>query len=72
MFEAGGKKILTPSFPAPRCAKMFRDEDKESGEVLCKEGFQLVLISTLTPTEVLAELDKALPMEFCKPIFVTS
>ena len=54
MFEEGGKKILTPSFPAPRCAKMFKDEDKESGEVVCKETFQMVLISNLMPSQVRA------------------
>ena len=52
MFEEGGKKILTPSFPAPRCAKMFTDEDKESGEVVCKDTFQMVLISNLMPSQV--------------------
>lgn len=70
MFQQGGKRILTPSFPAPRCAKMFREEDKESGQVLFKEKFQMVLISTLTPSEVKSELPDSLPMEHIKPIFV--
>lgn len=71
MFQQGGKRILTPSFPAPRCAKMFREEDKEGGQVTFKEKFQLVLISTLTPTEVKSELANSLPMEHIKPIYVT-
>mmetsp|Transcript_98142 Transcript_98142/g.280913 ORF Transcript_98142/g.280913 Transcript_98142/m.280913 type:complete len:413 (+) Transcript_98142:204-1442(+) len=62
MFEEGGKKILTPSFPAPRCAKMFKDEDKESGEVVCKETFQMVLISNLMPSQVRAFPNHSLPV----------
>jgi len=72
MFEQGGKRILTPNFPEPRCAKMFRDADKEEGYVKALDTFRLVLISTLPVTDVKQDLMKGLPSEHVKPIYVTN
>lgn len=72
MFSEAGKRILTPSFPEPRCAKMFRDEDKEASGVTFRDTFRLVLITALTPAEVQSSLAESLPMENIKPMYIAS
>lgn len=70
MFQEAGKKILTPSFPTPRCAKMYKEEDKEGGVVTFRDKFRMVLITTLSPSEVESGLKGCIPMEYVKPIYV--
>ena len=56
--------------PLYRCAKFFKDEDKENGEVIPRETFKIVLISNLMPSQVMSELRDSLPMENIKVIYI--
>jgi hypothetical protein len=71
LFEAGGKKIIMGK-PTPFCKKMWKDNEKMSGEIVIDNDFQVVCLTNQPPADVLRELEEPLPLQHLHPIVVLS
>mmetsp|Transcript_17336 Transcript_17336/g.29311 ORF Transcript_17336/g.29311 Transcript_17336/m.29311 type:complete len:434 (-) Transcript_17336:159-1460(-) len=70
-FQQAGAKLLGPDYD-PKYKAVFREPDLEAGQAIAREGFQVVVISSLDPYEYEAALSDCLPLGYMKPIYVAS
>lgn len=68
-FTHGGLKLLGPDYD-PGYKKIFRDADKECGEAVAREGFKVVVISTLDPFQYKDMLKDCIPLGYMKAIYL--
>lgn len=71
VFIEGGRKLLQPDYD-PKYKKIYREEDLESGQAIAREGFRVVIISTLDPYEFEALLEDCIPLGYLLPVYVNS
>lgn len=59
-YEAGSKLLLPAS--NPKFKQIFKEEDLESGQAVARDGFRVIVITTLTPATYQTLLDDGLPL----------
>ncbi len=69
VFQNGGAKLLQPDYE-PRYKKLYRTEELEHGEAIVREGFQVVVITTLSAFEYQAQLEDSIPLGYMSPVYV--
>ncbi len=70
-FINSGKKLLDSNGITERYKLLFREEDLEHGEAIARDGFQTLVISSLSPFEYEEKLAESLPLGYLYPIYVT-
>lgn len=68
-FTNAGLKLLMPE-SEPRFKAIFREEDMESGQCISREGFKVVVITSLNPYDYEALLSDCIPLGYCLPIYL--
>ena len=68
-FQLGGLKLLQPDYE-PRYKKLYREEDLENGQAIVREGFQVVVISSLSAHDYQAKLADCIPLGYMHPLYV--
>jgi len=69
IFERGGKRLISGK-PQPFCAKMWKEPEKVSGEIVIDEDFKVVVLTSLPPALVVRELTEPLPLDLMQPLVV--
>lgn len=49
---------------------IYREEDLEEGEAIVREGFNTVVVSSLSPFDFQSKLEDCIPLGYMYPIFV--
>ena len=68
-FMNGGAKLLQPDYD-PRYKLLFRECDLEQGQAIVREGFKVIVISSLSPPDFEKLLEDSSPLGSFEPIFV--
>jgi len=45
--------------------KLFREQDKESGIAVSRDGFKIIVTTNLSPAEISSKLSSSLPLSKC-------
>lgn len=69
-FMHGGAKLLLPDYD-PRYKVLYREHDLEQGEAIVRDGFKVIVISSLSPFEFQEKLEDCIPLGYLEPIYVT-
>lgn len=69
VFTNAGAKLLQPT-NEPRYRLLFREADLEHGQAVVREGFRVVVISTLDPYSFEPQLEDTLPLGYMSPLYV--
>lgn len=69
-FVEGGHKLLGPNYD-PKYKHIYREEDLEQGQAITRDGFRVVVISSLDPYEYEALLADTIPLGYMTPIMIT-
>jgi hypothetical protein len=65
----GGGKLMGPSHN-PRYKALFREDELEHGVAVVRDGFCVVVISSLSPYDYEAALGASLPLGYMTPVFI--
>jgi hypothetical protein len=68
-FTDSGRKLLRPALN-PKYKLIFREEDLEEGQAVVRDGFNVVIISSLDPHVYEEALESTLPLGYMQPIFL--
>lgn len=71
VFQQRGAKLLAPK-TKPRYKLILREEDMEEGlgDVIARDGFQVLVVSTLSPYEYEERLQDCIPLGYMLPIYI--
>lgn len=71
LFQQRGQSLLTPK-SKPKYKLLLREADMSAGlgDVFAKEGFQVAVVSTLSPREYEEKLKECIPLGYMLPIYV--
>jgi len=56
----------------PKFNAIFREEDMEHGQCICRDGFSFLVISSLSPMEYEKKLEDSIPLGYMKPLYVVN
>jgi hypothetical protein len=70
VFMQGGAKLLNGD--PPKFNAIFREEDMEHGQCICRDGFSFLVISSLSPMEYTKKLEDSIPLGYMKPLYVVN
>lgn len=68
-FTNAGAKLLQP-VSDPRYKLLFREEDLEHGQAVARDGFRVVVISSLDPQEFRSKLEDSIPLGYMSPLYI--
>eukprot|EP00607_Mallomonas_marina_P007044 CAMPEP_0182434526 /NCGR_PEP_ID=MMETSP1167-20130531/70259_1 /TAXON_ID=2988 /ORGANISM="Mallomonas Sp, Strain CCMP3275" /LENGTH=397 /DNA_ID=CAMNT_0024624501 /DNA_START=220 /DNA_END=1413 /DNA_ORIENTATION=+ len=68
-FTNAGARLLEPK-GNPRYHSIYREEDLEHGQAIVRDGFRVVVISTLEPKDYLEKLQDCIPLGYMHPVYV--
>lgn len=71
-FVNGGAKLLDTYMGKKRFEEIFREPDLEAGQAIARDGFKVVVITTLAPKVYEAALEETMPLGYMFPFVVTS
>jgi len=73
-FTNAGAKLLANDLSTgqPRFHAIFREADMESGFCVARDGFRVVIITSLGPYDYEKALEDCIPLGYCSPICVES
>jgi hypothetical protein len=69
LFTNAGQKLLQPDYN-PRYKALYREADLEQGEAIVRDGFRVVVISSINPYEYEGKLEDSIPLGYMHPIYV--
>jgi hypothetical protein len=55
-----------------RYEEIFREEDLESGMAVSRDGFQFIVITSLSPYDYEKQLEDCIPLGYMVPIYIKS
>ena len=70
-FINSGRKLLEVYMGSPRYKELFREEDLEAGEAVAREGFRLIVVTSLLPKDLEVLLEESIPLGYMEPVLVT-
>ena len=68
-FQQAGLKLKSPDYD-PKYKAIFREEDLEQGEAVCRDGFRCIVISSHTPFDYEKKLEDSIPLGYLFPIYI--
>ena len=70
-FQLCGRKLLETYLGKKRFEACFREEDLESGQAIARDGFKVVVVSSLSPHEYKEALEESIPLGYMDVVVIT-
>jgi hypothetical protein len=70
-FTNAGAKLLQPDYN-PRYKALYREEDLEAGQAVVRDGFRVIVISSLSAFEYKEKLEDSIPLGYMHAVYVKS
>ena len=69
VFQQSGKALMKPS-SNPKYKLIFRDEDLEHDQAIIRDGFNFIVLSSLSPYDFEDKLEGSLPLGYMEPCYL--
>jgi hypothetical protein len=69
LFVNSGQKLLQPT-SNPRYKALYREADLEQGQAIVRDGFCVVVITSLSPYEYEGKLEDSIPLGYMHPLYI--
>jgi hypothetical protein len=71
VFVGAGKRLLQPP-SNPKYKALFRESELEHGQAIVRDGFKVVVISSLDPYDYEQLLEDSIPLGYMTPLFMSN